>query len=140
MGFPFNPWNIFDTIVVLAWLIDALSRDLVDLPISMTFLRLCRLARLLRLVKLAKVLEAVDPLFLMITSLKGSLAILFWAALLTLVCQTLVGFLLNQMLVNYFFKEGEGSSDPDAQQRVFELFGTFTRSMWSMVELTFGNY
>merc|ERR1712032_171962 len=74
-------------------------------------------------------------------TLKGSLAILFWAMLFILTCQTMFAFLLNNVIMTYYLKpEGDVIMDLEAQQRVFNYFGTWTRSMWSMFELTFGNF
>merc|ERR1712032_416208 len=74
-------------------------------------------------------------------TLKGSLAILFWAMLFILTCQTMFAFLLNNVIMTYYLKpEGDVIMDRESQERVFTYFGTWTRSMWSMFELTFGNF
>jgi len=100
-------------------------------------LRLARLARLLRLLKLVKSLQGIDPLFLMMTTLKGSMSVLFWAFILLTVCQTMFAFLLNQILVTYYLEE---DNDHAIKLEVFKHFGTFTRSFFSMFEITLGNW
>jgi len=140
-------WNWFDTLVVLGWLVDALTRGMLDLPIDPMLLRLARLARLLRLIKLIRTLKGVDTLFLMITSLKGSFTILGWALVLLFIAQTMFALFLNQILVQYYLTQGnEVCPSPDelacqrSKQMVFEYFGTFTRSIMSLFEMTFANY
>jgi len=130
-------WNLFDVVIVGAWLIDALARDLVTFPIDPMLLRLARLARLLRLLKLIKSLQGIDPLFLMVTTLKGSISVLLWAFLFLLVCQTMFAFLLNQILVSYYLEE---DNDAATKLEIFKYFGTFSRSILSMFEITLGNW
>merc|ERR1719444_575208 len=99
-----------------------------EFPVDPMLLRLARLARLLRLLKLIKSLHGIDPLFLMLTTLRGSVAVLFWAFLLLLVCTTMVAFLLNQCLTLYYL-DGGGDNDRATELEVFRYFGTFARTM-----------
>jgi len=101
-------------------------------------LRLCRLARLLRLIKLARTMQGFDALFLMMTTLKASTSLLFWTLILLLVCLTMFAFILNQTLVVYFIENDE--INLEKRKRAFQYFGTFSRSIFSMFELTLGNY
>jgi hypothetical protein len=133
----FIAWNIFDVVVMFFWYLDKLAGS-ITLPIDMMMLRLLRLARLLRLLKLAKSIAGFDQLFLMITALKGSFQMLTWAALLLFSCLTLFAFILNQTLVSYFIEND--TADLKARQRAFHYFGTFSRSILSMFELTIGNW
>merc|ERR1711865_369535 len=43
-GFCRDWWNIFDSVIVFIWLVDRVSRDLVNVPIDFLLLRLVRLA------------------------------------------------------------------------------------------------
>jgi len=43
---------------------------------------------------------------------------------------------LSQILVSYF----ESDNDPETQRKVFAYFGTFSRSMLTMFEITLGNW
>jgi len=131
-------WNWFDSVIVVGWLIDSLGEDLIAFPIDPMMLRLARLARLLRLLKLAKSLQGFDPLFLMMTTLRGSLPIVFWAFVLIFSITTMVALFLNQVLVTYFL-EVEGN-DPVDKRNVFKYFGTFSRSVLTLFELTLGNW
>lgn len=132
-------WNWFDTIIITIWLVDVMSSGSIQFPMDPMLLRLARLARLLRLAKLVRHLHSLDPLFLMMTTLKGSVAVLVWAFVLLLVCQTMFAFVLNQLLVTSAMGP-DSSLDLALQQEIFKYFGTFTRSMLSMFELTLGNW
>lgn len=130
-------WNLFDGVIVGSWLLDVLPVAF-DLPIDPMVLRLVRLARLLRLVRLIKKLQGVDQLFLMMTTLKGSLSVLVWTVLFLLICQTMFALFCNQIIVSYYLENT--SEDIVRQRETFKYFGTFTRSMLSMFEITLGNW
>jgi len=74
----------------------------------------------------------------MTTALKGSALILTWACVLLLVLQVLIALLLNQVLYDAYLDETSFSIEERLE--VFEYFGTFTRSMLSMFEITLGNW
>jgi len=131
-------WIWFDGIIVFGWLLGAAASDFVTLPVDPMILRLARLARLLRLLKLAKSIHGFDPLFLMITTLRGSMPVMMWVFVLLSSCQTIFALLLNQVLTS-FFLELEGG-DEATKHLVFEYFGTFTRAMLTMFEMTLGNW
>lgn len=135
-------WNWFDTFLVACWYIDIFSRTDGSgqgmLPVNTTLLRLLRLMRLLRLLRLVRLIKTFDSLYLMTTALKGSALILTWACVLLMVLQVLIALLLNQVLYDSYLDE---TSFPIEERReVFEYFGTFTRSMLSMFEITLGNW
>jgi hypothetical protein len=132
-GFVYNAWNFFDTVIVVGWLADVFLRNLSSMP---SIFRMARLARLLRLMKLIKTLSSLDHLFLMTTTLKGSMTVLFWAFVLMLALQTMAAFLINQIVVSYYF-EGEGNAE---KREVFKYFGTFSRATFTMFEITLGNW
>jgi len=141
IGFLKDLWNWFDTFLVACWYIDILSRTDAGegmLPVNTTLLRLLRLMRLLRLLRLVRLIKTFDSLYLMTTALKGSALILTWACVLLLVLQVLIALLLNQVLYDAYLEQ---TKFPIAERlEVFEYFGTFTRSMLSMFEITLGNW
>merc|ERR1719352_2248153 len=58
-------------------------------------------------------------------------------------CQTVFAFLLNQTLSSYHLTENidvDNEADMEKRRRIFELFGTFTRSIFTMFEITLGNF
>lgn len=74
----------------------------------------------------------------MTTALKGSLNVLAWAAVLLSTVQMMFALFINQLLVVAYF--GENEIPVDERRKVFEYFGTFSRSMLSMFELTLANW
>lgn len=133
-NFPRQIWNWFDTGLVLFWLADSV---LANMPVDGSLLRLVRLARLLRLLRLARAVQGFDSLVVMTTALQGSMSALFWVAILLLVVQMMFALFLNQILISYVEDE---SLDITARRRIFEYFGTFSRAMLTMFELTLGNW
>lgn len=136
LSFAKDLWNWFDTFLVACWYVDTVGQDL--LPVNTTLLRLLRLMRLLRLLRLVRLIKTFDSLYLMTTALKGSALILTWACVLLLVLQVLIALLLNQVLYDSYLDEE--SVDINDRLDVYEYFGTFTRSMLSMFEITLGNW
>jgi len=133
-----DKWNCFDLAIQMLWLFDAFSRDIVTMPIDAMLLRMGRLARLMRLVRLAKTLRGLDPLFLMVTTLQGSITALVWASIFLFVCQTFCAFVLYQIVTSYYLEQNVASNDRKIE--AFRYFGTFTRALLSMFEITLGNW
>merc|ERR1711972_939756 len=121
--------------IVLVWFIGKMENKL---PINPQLIRLTRLAKLVRLVRLVKKIQGLDSLFLMTTSLRGSASILGWTCCLLLVVLLLNALLLNQALIEFYFKNE--SVPLDKRMEVFRYFGTFTTSLFSMFELTLANW
>merc|ERR1719375_1397961 len=131
-----DPWNYLDTVVVVFWLTDKFAGG--ALLMNPTLLRLVRLGRLLRLIRLAKNLVVLDALYLMTTSIRGSVKFLAWACILLVVLQMLFALLLSQVLHESYFNQPQYSYED--RQAVYRYFGTFSRAMLSMFELSMGNF
>merc|ERR1719240_630291 len=107
------------------------------LPINPLILRLLRFARLVRLIKLVKKLEAFDSLRVLFGSIGACGPIFVWSVLVLIIFQMVVGLTLSSFLTNFI----NNTDKPiDARTTVFGYFGTFSRSMLTMWELTLGNY
>lgn len=134
LAFPFDFWNWFDAAMVLLWLLSETAFSNLDDSV----LRLARTARLLRLVRVIRMIHGFDSLYLMMTAMRGSVAVLFWSFILLLVAQIMIAFLLNEVLsATYLADENAPKED---RQRVFAYFGTCSRAILSMFELTLGNW
>jgi len=129
-------WNCLDLFVVITFLVDKGASKF--LPINKQLLQLLRLFRLVRLFRLLETLEGLDALYIMTTAIKGMKRVLMWAVVLLLVMLTTVALFLSQILHAYYFKEI--SSNPEKQQKLYEYFGSFTRCLLSMFELTLANW
>jgi hypothetical protein len=78
-----------------------------------------------------------DSLFLILTAIKGSLSVLAWSSLLLFAFLLLFALGLNQTLVTYIENPRVKSVN---KETAFRYFGTFSRSILSMFELTLGNW
>lgn len=130
-------WNWMDVVIVLFWMLDQIGGTAMSIQPNM--LRIMRLARLLRLLRLVRMIHSFDALYLMTTALKGCVSVLAWACALLSVVQMMISLLLNQYLYDSYFNK-DTSQDPEEMQLMFEYFGTFTRTMLSMFEITLGNW
>jgi hypothetical protein len=128
-------WNLLDFFIVTFFWIGTLG-DL-DLPIDPMLLRLARLGRLLRLLRLVRSIQAFDSLYLLTAAIYCSISALFWSAMLIVTYQIMIALILNQMLESYILDE---SNLLETRREVFRYFGTFSRALFSMFEITLGNF
>eukprot|EP00439_Symbiodinium_sp_Y106_P069598 s695_g12.t1 len=130
-------WNWLDATVVLVWLFGKIWRTL---PVNSQILRLGRLFRLLRMLRLVRRMKEFDALFLMTTAIRSSFMVLGWTIALLFVCQMLFALIVQQFLYGFYFDENADAAGKEAQLRVFEYFGTFTRALLSLFEMTLANW
>jgi len=129
-------WNLLDLCVVTSWFVETFGAQF--LPVNAQVVRLARLSRLLRLVRLARRLEGMDSLYLMTTAIRMSFGVLGWAIFLLTVIQMGFALLVNQLLHDMYFQDDSYSIEE--RRDVYEYFGTFSRALMSMFELTFANW
>jgi hypothetical protein len=128
-----SAWIVFDFLIVMsAWL--EVSGVLTLDPSILRLLRLFRLARVLKMIRL---FAAFDALFLLIRSIKASVSVLLWSFVLLFFLQVSVGMFVLQFVQPYFLDD---AVDVESRRTVFYYFGTFSMTMMTMFELTFGNW
>eukprot|EP00747_Dinoflagellata_sp_TGD_P113869 gnl/TRDRNA2_/TRDRNA2_171808_c8_seq3.p1 gnl/TRDRNA2_/TRDRNA2_171808_c8~~gnl/TRDRNA2_/TRDRNA2_171808_c8_seq3.p1 ORF type:complete len:590 (-),score=85.04 gnl/TRDRNA2_/TRDRNA2_171808_c8_seq3:98-1867(-) len=130
-----NGWIWFDGFLVTSGWLDTCG--LMNVGMDPMILRVVRLVRLLRLLKVVKSIKAFETLFLLIRSIQASLGALIWSFLLLVLVQVVMAILLSQLLTAFMENE---TKDLAVRQRVFMYFGTFTKSLVSMFEVTMGNW
>jgi hypothetical protein len=111
-----------------------------NIPINPTLIRIVRLLRLFRLVRLMRVLQqfsGFDNLYLMATTMKGSISILSWSCLLLFSLQMMLALFLQSVCISFV---KDSSNALEARELVFMFYGTFSRSMLTMFEVTIGNW
>jgi hypothetical protein len=133
-----DPWNYFDMIIVGFWLLEIPFKELDVLPANATLLRTARLFKLLRLVKVIKTLQGFDSLYLLLTTLRGSGQILGWSCALLVIVQMLIAFAMFMLLNEMYFNNDHFPIEE--QLAIFQYFGSFSRAMLSMFELTLANW
>jgi Ca2+-binding EF-hand superfamily protein len=109
-----------------------------DIGVNTNTYRLLRLAKVARLVSLVKALEHCQPLYVMTTSLKGSLPTLGWIVILLFLSQLMFTLVIFSVL-NEFYFSNESNPLPERQE-LYGYFGTFTKSMFTMFELMLANW
>ncbi|CAK0875970.1 unnamed protein product, partial [Prorocentrum cordatum] len=131
-----DAWNWVDALIVLFWLLGAIF----DSGVNAQFLRLVRLARLVRLIRLLKFMRGhlSDSLFVMLAALQDCFVATLWSIVLFVVVHGMLGICLNEVLVEYYFRDE--AFDLAGQQQVYEYFGSFSRSFLTMFEFTFANW
>jgi len=130
-------WNWIDASIILTWLFSVASGN-ASLPVDPTLLRVARLARLLRLLKVLHTFRSLDALYIITTALTGSFSILAWACVLFFIVQMALALLVTSILTTYYLTD-ESVALAD-RKAVYEYFGTFTRSIYSMFEITLANW
>jgi voltage-gated sodium channel len=128
-------WNIFDLFLVSIWYIVEFAGE--GSLLNPLVLRVCRLARLMRLVRHAGWLSSFDSLHMLISAIKASFSVLVWATIILLILLVIVALAMNGNLVDYM----EDLDKPRAKRaEVYLYFGTFTRSLISIFEISFANH
>jgi len=130
--------NIPDVIVVIVGILDWAMSGLFPVnPMIIRLVRLCRLSKGLRIIRSATMLESLRML---LKCGAASYVTLFWSLCVLLVIQCIAGMIISQLVRGYIEVP---SSDPETkkiQQMVFNYYGTFTRSMLTMFEVTLANW
>lgn len=129
-------WMWFDLIIVTLGVIDTATAGS-GLGFDPTMIRLVRLVRLFRLLKILHAMESFDSLFLLLKAIHASVGALLWSFMILLAVKIGTGLLLCQLLQSWIENE---DTDPKARDNVFKYFGTFTRTMLTMFEITQANW
>eukprot|EP00929_Paragymnodinium_shiwhaense_P084372 TRINITY_DN45101_c0_g1_i1.p1 TRINITY_DN45101_c0_g1~~TRINITY_DN45101_c0_g1_i1.p1 ORF type:complete len:699 (+),score=107.11 TRINITY_DN45101_c0_g1_i1:103-2199(+) len=135
MEFFYSLWNLYDLFIVGFWLVSLVAGDV--LIASPFLLRLVRMARLMRMAKLFRAFQVFDVLHLLTMSLRASVSALFWSGILLAFLMLANGLILGKYLESYFY-----APDLSYETRLwlYQHFGSFSRCMFTMMELTFANW
>eukprot|EP00929_Paragymnodinium_shiwhaense_P110649 TRINITY_DN7781_c3_g1_i1.p1 TRINITY_DN7781_c3_g1~~TRINITY_DN7781_c3_g1_i1.p1 ORF type:complete len:675 (+),score=105.96 TRINITY_DN7781_c3_g1_i1:86-2110(+) len=128
-------WNLYDTLIITCWFIGNLS--LLKVLQHPQVLRLARMGRLLRLLRFAKAFQVFDVLHLLVRSMVACMTALMWSALFLALVMMGVAILLIYLLQEEF----ENEAIPLGERHLlYKYFGNFSNGMFSMFELTMGNW
>eukprot|EP00437_Effrenium_voratum_P049661 CAMPEP_0181531524 /NCGR_PEP_ID=MMETSP1110-20121109/72147_1 /TAXON_ID=174948 /ORGANISM="Symbiodinium sp., Strain CCMP421" /LENGTH=591 /DNA_ID=CAMNT_0023662601 /DNA_START=34 /DNA_END=1806 /DNA_ORIENTATION=+ len=133
-------WNWLDLVIVLVWILGQAFEE--RLPVNSQVLRLARLIRLFRLLRMVRRIQQFDSLYLMSTAIRSSSGILGWTAALLFLIQMLFALVFNQLLYGFYFSDSVSTDEfvKDQQEIVYTYFGTFSRSLLTMFEITLANW
>eukprot|EP00927_Polykrikos_kofoidii_P050657 TRINITY_DN4454_c0_g2_i1.p1 TRINITY_DN4454_c0_g2~~TRINITY_DN4454_c0_g2_i1.p1 ORF type:complete len:855 (+),score=125.54 TRINITY_DN4454_c0_g2_i1:65-2566(+) len=127
------PWHYFDTLVVLCWFAGML-RNIHFKPLVFRMIKLMRLVRLLRIVRFITIF---DPLHLLVRSVMSSITLLVWSLALLLFIIMVTAMVVNQLLGDFL---GDTSVPMDDRVAVFEQWGSMSRALETVFEITLGNW
>jgi len=108
-----------------------------DMGVNPKMIRLVRLGKLGRTVHITKMSRVFDSLRLLLKCMSASVSTLICALGLILIIQCVAGMLISQ-LVSAFIADPD--NDFNLRLRLFNYYGTFTRSMLTMFEVTLANW
>jgi len=128
-------WNLIDVLVVAFFWVERLSSDL---PFPPTLIRMARLARLLRFLRVVKTINGFASLYLIVQSIKGSVSALFWSSFVLVLVEMMFALALNLTMTTYW--EDQSSETLDDRRELYRYFGTFTKSLFTMIEMLMGNW
>jgi len=130
-----RPANWLDILVVATGLLDWIAQEYSRVDATMVrLLRLLKLGRGLRVLRVSKVLAS---LHLLLKCVGSSVATLFWSLCLLGVIQCIAAMITGQLVRPYLM---DTDIDPVQRQLVFSYYGTFTRSVLTMFEITLANW
>jgi hypothetical protein len=137
-----EPWDIFDLVVVIISNAAVIMHAQGPLD-KVRFVRILRLIKLLRLSGQVRQYHVLDPLHLMVTAIRASLGSLLFSTLLLVLILTLFAMIFCQYFRYMYLCEHAPLRDQmtaDVKMQLFQYFGTYTRSMLSLFELTLANW
>eukprot|EP00928_Gymnodinium_smaydae_P044505 TRINITY_DN29684_c0_g2_i1.p1 TRINITY_DN29684_c0_g2~~TRINITY_DN29684_c0_g2_i1.p1 ORF type:complete len:572 (+),score=99.99 TRINITY_DN29684_c0_g2_i1:86-1801(+) len=134
-----SSWIWIDMVLVPLGLYDILyTFDMVGgFGFNPTMLRVVRLARLMRLARTMKGRDSFHSLFLLVKSIRASVTALVWSLLLLFFVMLASSMIVDQVFNTYIM---DPSHPLDVRQSLFQYFGTFTRTLFTFFEITFGNW
>mmetsp|Transcript_11922 Transcript_11922/g.27826 ORF Transcript_11922/g.27826 Transcript_11922/m.27826 type:complete len:643 (+) Transcript_11922:81-2009(+) len=131
-------WIWFDTAIVVFGLLELLQESAIQLDLNL--LRLARLARMMRVFRLVEMIRAFDSLYLLVRSIQASIGALIWSFVFLMALQVACGLCLSQLLRPVWEDDEDNSYSLDVRLLIFSYFGTFSRMLVTMFEITIGNW
>merc|ERR1712151_1047632 len=101
---------------------------------------LCRL-KLVRIARMIKTIQLLDSLQVLIGSISACTSVLVWSASVLGLTMSMISILLNALLMSCMKAETEDCDiTEDTRLQLYIYFGSFSRSMYTMFEVTLGNF
>merc|ERR1712194_552019 len=139
-------WKWLDFFTSGVFVLDKIATALSSTILNSQTIRLLRLFRLIRLVRLIGSMTHLEMLYIMVTAIRGMGMIVVWAVTLLTLLLMICALFLSQYLHSTYFSEAEDSTQQMSEfelsryHKIYEYFGTFTRCMLSMFEMSLGNW
>jgi len=126
--------NWIDTAVVVT---SAIQWFFPSLSINPVYLRLLRLGKLMRALRMVTMSKSMDSLQLLLKCCASSVDMLFWSFCLLTFIQCVAGMIVSSLVRDFLLDESKPLED---RRRVWDYYGTFTRTFLTMFEILFANW
>lgn len=129
-------FNIFDVIIVLVGCLEMYLFPMLDLGImKLGFFRIIRLARLARTLKELSLLKRFAKLRVLLSTVAASVMALSSSMLFLFFFMYLAACFVTQQLQAYLLDV----SDPNLRLELWNQYGTSTKALWTLFEMTLGS-
>lgn len=129
-----SAFNWMDAGIVAASVLELYIVPLIGLMFpDMSFLRLLRVLKIIRVLRILRVLKAFDKLRQLLNAVLCSLSALFWSINLIAMIILVFSIFMSLSLSDWLQDE---SVDPAKREQVYNYFGSFSRSIITLFEIT----
>jgi hypothetical protein len=140
LSFFCDAWNHVDLTIVVSWMVSRIlhvGNVAAIVGVDPMIFRLFRLIKLLRLLRLVRTVKGFDSLYVMTTAMRSSCSALLWSSVLMMLVLMLQALCLQTLVMDYIRDENNALWK---RTEVYLYYGTFARTMFTMFELTLGNF
>jgi len=133
--------NFLDALIVLFGLTDLVIAKIVlpqegETHFGAVLLRILRVGKIAKTMRLVRVMQLFSQLRSMVETFVASLTSLFWSMVLLLVCMMIAALVLCESCVPLIVDPVSGI-DQDTKEWLLIRYGSFSRAMYTMFEITF---
>lgn len=129
-------FNIFDMLIVLLSILDLWVLTPMQASLNVQVIRLMRFIRIFRALRVVRTFEVFSKLRVLVQTVIASFFALFWSMVLLTIIMIMTALLLCQAL-NLPLIDTDSGIEDDTKMWVYRYYGTPSRSLWSVFELTF---
>jgi hypothetical protein len=134
-------WNVLDATLVgiwaVAWTLDTTDHNVARInPMMLRMLQLFRVMHVVRLFEAFKEMR-IDSLLVLVGSIRASLSTFVWSCILLSSIQMLAALLTCQLCHIAILDD---STPEVSKQQLFNYFGTFSKALMTMFELSLANW
>ena len=125
--------NLFDAFLVVVNAVELMLMSNAQESPS-TSIRVVKLLRVVRTLRIVKTFAAFRQLRILVASCIASIGALVWSMVLLLLLKLSFALLISESLQGFIQDE---TADLDARKELFYLYGSFSRALYTMYEITY---
>ena len=128
--------NLFDAFLVIVNAVELMlmSNGSNAQESPSTSIRVVKLLRVVRTLRIVKTFAAFRQLRILVASCIASIGALLWSMVLLLLLKLSFALLISEQLQGFIQDE---TADLDARKELFYLYGSFSRALYTMYEITY---